>query len=122
MSFFKRLFGSGEKKKKEYVDKHGLYFYAKCGNCGDCVRIRADKQHDLQRDGKGFVWHKTIVDSQCFQRMEAVVQLDNNYLVTKQTLSDGQFVSEDVYKAAMHAKSQPEPESDDVESGSAGYG
>ena len=123
MSFFKRLFGKEKKKQSKYVDKHGIYFYAKCGNCGDFVRVRADKQHDLQRDGKGFVWHKTIVDSKCFQRMEAVVHLDNNYLVTKQTLSNGQFVSEDAYKAAIRPAPQPEPEPEpDDEGGSAGYG
>ena len=68
MGFLKRLFG-GEKENKEsgYVDKTGIYFYVQCDNCGTCVRLRADKEHDLMREDNGFTWHKTIVDSRCFR-------------------------------------------------------
>ena len=98
MGFLKKLFGS-EKGEKPYVDENGLYFFAQCNNCGSVVKIRADKQHDLNRVSGGYVWHKTIVDSKCFRRMEAVVHLDGRYQVTNQEISDGRFVTQAEYDA-----------------------
>ena len=98
MGFLKKLFG-GEGRKKEYVDTQGIYFYAVCDNCGAKVKVRADRQHDLNRTDNGFVWHKTIVDSKCFQRMQAVVHLDGSYQVTSQELSNGRFLTKEEYDA-----------------------
>ena len=98
MGFLKRLFG-GEKSEKPYVDTRGIYFYAQCDKCGSLVRVRADKEYDLERVDGGFVWHKTIVDSKCFRRMQAVVHLDSNYHVTNQEISDGRFLTEEEYDA-----------------------
>jgi hypothetical protein len=94
----KRLFG-GEKGEKPYVDERGIYFYVQCGNCGSTVRVRADKQYDLVREDGGFVWHKTIVDSKCFRRMQAVVHMDGRYQVTSQEISDGRFLTQAKYDA-----------------------
>jgi hypothetical protein len=96
MGFLKRLFG-GEKHEKPYVDTRGIYFYAQCDKCGSLVRVRADKEYDLERVDGGFVWHKTIVDSKCFQRMQAVVYLDGSYRVTNQELSNGRFLTKEEY-------------------------
>jgi hypothetical protein len=98
MGFLKKLFGGGEPKK--YVDKQGVYFYVECANCGSRVRVRADKQHDLQNTGSGYEWHKTIVDSRCFRRMQTVVQLDGNYQMVSHEISGGRFMSEAEYHAA----------------------
>jgi hypothetical protein len=97
MGFLKRLFGGGP---QEYVDKTGLYFYVKCDNCGTIVKVRADKQHDLNNENGGYVWHKTIVDSRCFRRIQAVIYLDQSYNVTNQELAGGQLVDEADYLAA----------------------
>ena len=98
MGFLKRLFG-GEKSEKPYVDERGIYFYAQCEKCGSLVRVRADKQYDLQQADGGYVWHKTLVDSKCFQRMQAVVNLDSSYRVTNQELSNGRFITQAEYDA-----------------------
>ena len=103
MGFLRKLFGGGDDKPKEYVDESGLYFYFQCDKCGARVKVRADKQHDLLREGGGYSWHKTIVDSKCFRRMETVVQLDINYNVTNYTLEGGQFLTEAEYEAAEAA-------------------
>lgn len=97
MGFLKRLFGLGE--PKAYVDTQGIYFHVKCDNCGSRVRVRADKQHDLNNDNGGYVWHKTIVDSRCFRRMQAVIYLDRSYNVTNYELTGGQLLSEEAYLA-----------------------
>ncbi len=98
MGFLKKLFG--EKKNKPYVDKQGIYFYVQVNGKESYVRVRADRQHDLQRTDGGFVWHKTIVDSKYFRRMSAVVQFDNQYNITHSELDGGTFISKERYETA----------------------
>ncbi|MCP4423134.1 MAG: hypothetical protein GY803_01445 [Chloroflexi bacterium] len=98
MGFLKRLF-SGEKSDKPYVDKRGIYFYVQCDNCGSRVRVRADKEYDLNREGGGFVWHKTIIDSRCFRPMHATVRLDSAYNMTAQEVENGRFLTQAEYDA-----------------------
>lgn len=107
MGFLKRLFGGGE---QEYVDKQGIYFYVRCDNCGASVRVRADKQHDLNRENGGFVWHKTIVDSRCFRPIRTVVHFDGSYNVSNYELEGGQFISQEVYEADQGGVGQPTDE------------
>lgn len=109
MGFLKRLFG-GDKNDKPYVDKRGIYFYAQCDRCGDRVRLRADKEYDLNREGANFVWHKTIVDNRCFRPMPAIVHLDANYKVTKQTIENGRFITQAEYEAAQQPDKDKEIE------------
>lgn len=101
MGFLKRLFGGGKQKSGEYVDKQGIYFYVQCDNCYSVVRVRADKQHDLQREASGFTWHKTIVDSRCFRRMQTTVQLNGNYEIVNSDLSGGKYITEDDYNRIL---------------------
>jgi hypothetical protein len=109
MGFFKRLFGGGQ---SEYVDKTGIYLYARCDKCGTVVRVRADKQHDLNQDGSGFVWHKTIVDSKCFRRLETVVHFDGNYNVTNHEVQGGALVDEAVYESWLASKETAQTDED----------
>ena len=98
--FFRRLLGGGDAGASGATqDAQGIYLYAQCGRCGTVVRVRADKQNDLNQEGSGYVWHKTIVDSKCFQRMQAVVHFDRGYGVVDSQLSHGEFVSAEVYAA-----------------------
>jgi hypothetical protein len=106
MGFFKKLFGGGESKPKEYVDKTGIYFYVQCDNCGSRLKVRADKQHDLLHEDGRYTWHKTIVDSKCFRRMEAVVNLDSQYNVTSYELNGGKFLTQAEYEAAETAAAE----------------
>ena len=111
MSFLKRLFSGGS--KSPYIDKTGLYVYAKCDNCGTIVRVRADKQHDLNREGDGFSWHKTIVDSKCFRRMQATVQFNSSYQITNYELSGGMLVDEAAYQESLKPEEADDPAIDD---------
>lgn len=102
MGFLRRLFGG---KKKDQGDPQGLYFYVQCDNCGAKVRIRADKQYDLNRTDGGFIWHKTIVDSKCFQQIPTIVHLNGSYGVTKAEIKGGHYITREEYEAP-----EPEPE------------
>ena len=100
MGFLKRLFG-GEQQKKSgtgHVDPTGIYLYVKCGHCGTCVKLRADKKYDLQNSDHGYTWHKTIVDSKCFRRMTTVVNFDRNYDVVSAQLDGGEYITEMQYQ------------------------
>jgi uncharacterized Zn finger protein len=101
MGFFKKIFGGGEKKPSEYVDKRGVYFYVRCDNCGTVVKLRADKEYDLERQDNGFVWHKTVVDNRCFHSMPTVVVLDANYEVVSTEISGGEYVTEQNFEAYL---------------------
>lgn len=98
MSFLSKLFGS----KEGQGDPDGLYFYVQCDRCGEKLRIRADKRHDLIRDPEqgGYVWNKEIMDGRCFQLMYAHVVLDASLTVQSQSLDgQGHFISQEEYQA-----------------------
>ncbi len=107
MGFLKKLFGGGE--PKPYVDKQGIYFYVVCDNCKTAVKVRANKSSDLNNNEDGFVWHKTIVDSECFRPMHAVVQLDRKYKLISEEVENGRFITEAVYEEMEAARIAPKP-------------
>lgn len=105
MGFLKKLFGGNDnKKEKKSGDKQGVYFYVQCDNCGATVRLRADKQYDLGRDGGGFTWHKTIVDNKCFRPMQTVVNLDSSYNVVNADITGGHYITEEEFNAIEKEK------------------
>ncbi len=104
MNFLKRLFGGGEQEPPSAHphDPDGIYFYVRAQRCNAVVKVRADKKHDLnQAEGGGYVWHKTIVDSKCFSRMQAVVYFDSRYNIIDQEISAGEFITAVEYQAAL---------------------
>jgi uncharacterized Zn finger protein len=103
MGFLKKIFGGGEKKSSEYVDTRGIYFYVRCDNCGTIVKLRADKEYDLSRQGDGFAWHKTIVDNRCFRSIPTVVILDSDYNVVSAEISGGEYVTEEAFNRFQQA-------------------
>ncbi len=115
MGFLSRLFSSKDESKGEYSDPHGIYFYVECERCYTVVRLRADKRHDFNRESDGYVWHKTVVDSRCFQPMQTVVHLDSKFNITNADIDNGKYVSEEVYNAFINpppsgSESDAEPE------------
>ena len=99
MNFLKRLFGSGDKSGEAYTDETGIYFYVRCKHCGAKVRVRADKQYDINRTQDGYVWHKTIVDNRCFRAMPTVVHLDENFDVVDTEIEGGEYITREEYEA-----------------------
>ena len=100
LNFFRKLFGLGEPSG----DPHGIFFYVQCDRCGATVRLRVHKMHDLNREGAGFVWRKTIVDSRCFKPMPTTVTFDNHYQVTHEEIEGGRYVTEAEYAELQLAK------------------
>lgn len=115
MGFWKRLWGGSDKKSAPPVDPQGIYLYVRCDNCGAVVRVRADKQFDLQQADSGFVWHKTIVDSRCFRRMTTVVTFNRHYEAAQAEIQGGRYVTEADYQAYLQPPAAP-PSEDEGES------
>lgn len=101
MGFLKKLFGG---EQKPYEDKQGIYLYVACERCGSRLRVRVDKQYDLNRESGGYVWHKTLMDSKCFRQMPTVVRFDSNYDVVEAEIEGGRYLSEAEYEAAAEAE------------------
>lgn len=104
MGFLKKLFGGGQgndQPAKVHTDTQGVYFYVQCDRCGAPVRLRADKQYDLINEDGGYVWHKTVVDSRCFQRMPTVVYLNKAFEMVGHEISGGHYITPEEYEALL---------------------
>lgn len=107
MSFLRRLFGKSE--TAEQTDRGGIFVYVVCDRCGDRLRLRIDRQYDLNRiDEGGYVWHKTLVDGKCYRPMPTVVKFDSNYQVVSAEIEGGHYVSREAYEAAERAATEEE--------------
>ena len=93
-------------------DPNGIWLHFRCEKCDTLVRIRADKRNDLNRedDGPGtFLLRKEVMDSKCFQLMDATVWLDSSYNVVTADVSGGHLITQEEYEAAQNP---PEEQSD----------
>jgi len=92
MGFLKKLLG-GSKNRGGSSDAEGFFIFVQCDNCDKRVRLRVNKNYDLNRTEDGFIWHKTIVDSRCFRPMPTEIRFDSRYQVTQAEISGGHSIS-----------------------------
>lgn len=97
MGILRRLFGGADAGRSGNAD--GFFLYVRCDRCGDKVRLRVHKQHDLNQAEGGYVWHKTIIDNRCFRPMPTVVHFDHNYNVSRAEIEGGRYIERDEYEA-----------------------
>ena len=111
MSFLRKLFGA-----KSPPPDEGIYFYVRCNNCGRIVRVRVNRQNDLQPDWDtgGYTLSKEMMDDKCFRLMRAEVAFDSNYGILSQEAQGGTFVTQADYQAQQDARraaaEAPKPE------------
>jgi hypothetical protein len=113
MGFLKKLFGGGNNSASNASDKDGFFIYVQCDRCEKRVRLRILKQHDLNYTDDGFVWHKTIVDSRCFQHIPAVVHFDRSLNVLNQEIDGGHFITRAEFEQAEVSHNTDSGASDD---------
>ena len=101
MKLLKRLRGlvGGEGRPR---DPDGIYFYVRCGRCGQKLKVRADRRFDLVRDldEGGYVLHKEMMDGTCFSLMYATVRFDDDKRIISQEVEGGEFISEEGFHQA----------------------
>ncbi len=106
MGIFRKLFG---KKPKEEGDTRGIYLHVACDNCQTVLRIRADKQYDINREENGFSWRKTIVCDKCFRQMKTEVLFDSRYNITHHEIDKGRYVDASQFESASPINTTNEP-------------
>jgi hypothetical protein len=95
MNFLKRLFGGGEPH-----DPDALWLYVRCDYCGQKMKIRVDRRHDLLRDYEsgGYRLSKEIMDGTCFSLMMARIQFDARQKIVSQELEGGVFLTREEFE------------------------
>ena len=74
-----------------------IYF---CGWCRSKTGyIQRILPSSLSIDNKGYVWHKTIVDSKCFRPIPTVVHFDGNYNMTRSEIEGGHYIGKEEYES-----------------------
>ena len=81
-------------------DPDGIYFYVRCGRCGQKLKIRADRHFDLRRDldEGGYVLRKEMMDGTCFSLMYATLRFDENRRLVSREIEGGEFITEEEYE------------------------
>ena len=107
MGFLRKLFGGGNSQPKDT----GIYLYFRSKRAPDAVtKIRIEPTYELNNEGNGYSWHKTIVDSRYFSRINAVIRFDSNHQVLSADLDSGELISEEEYEAVMAERNRPKDE------------
>ena len=90
MGFLKNLFSS---LSATQIDD-AFYFYVQCDKCGEKLRIRVDKHHDLMPDYEGgSELHKEILGKQCNQLIYAQIKFDGQQNVISKEITGGKYIS-----------------------------
>ncbi len=102
MDFLRRLFSGGGQPKDG-----GMYYYVRNRRSGEVVQIRLDiNQLSPQiESGKvaGYFTRKVVVGTKSFERMEAEFTFDSNRRLVEKTVTDAEFVEQDVWLAQQSA-------------------
>jgi hypothetical protein len=100
--------GSTRSASSGYSDPNGVYFHFRCKQCGEIVRIRADKRNDLNREEDGpapLLLRKEVMGNNCFQLMQAEIWLSSDYGIAAADVTGGELVSAEEYEASLAAES-----------------
>jgi hypothetical protein len=97
---------SGKNKtasNKPESDGRALYFYMRCNNCNEKLRIRVDTFNELMQEfddnerTSGYTLDKDIMGNACFRMMHLHVTFDKNKRIIEQTLDKGILISKQEY-------------------------
>ncbi len=111
MSFLDRLFGRGGQRQPETSTREGdraVYYYIRCGKCGEVIRVRINLQADLAQEFEGggdyptsYSVTKEIVGKHCFKPIHLEVRFDRGFHEVDKKLEGGTFITRQEYEAAQ---------------------
>ena len=102
MSWLNKLFG-----KPGTTRDDALWLYAQCNRCSAVLAVRIDRRNEVSVDYEsgGYVLHKEMMDSKCFQLMRAEIHYNANMQVTSQVIENGKFITREEYeKISSHER------------------
>jgi hypothetical protein len=92
----------------------GLYYYVRCGKCGEAIRVRIDRNNDLAQEFEGSGDHpsgytatKGVVGKKCFRQMSLTIAFDGARRDVGRSVDGGDFITREQFEAA-EASEQPE--------------
>jgi hypothetical protein len=98
----KRALAGGPRSRPD----DGLYYYVRCGRCGDRVRVRVAPSSELQQefetsrdDPGGYSVRKVVVDQRCFRPFELRLRFDSRRKETAREIEGGEFITQDEFAA-----------------------
>lgn len=86
-------------------DGRALYFYVKCGACGEKIRVRVDAYNDLTQEfddndrTSGYRLEKDILGNTCFRMMHLHVEFDTGKRILQKTVTNGALISKEEFLA-----------------------
>lgn len=117
MSFFRRLFGGrGSGASTAARDPNGYWIYVRCDACGEKIKLRVDREHDLSADfdgagdyPSGFAVHKEIIGRNCFRRIGVDITFNSGRVPVEQHIRGGTFITAEEYDAPEPAAPSEPP-------------
>ncbi|HEX2037713.1 MAG TPA: hypothetical protein VHS99_26350 [Chloroflexota bacterium] len=108
MSFFRKLIDLlvGGNRSADDAGANAFWLYVRCNACGETIRIRVSREHDLSAEYEegsdaptGYRLRKEIVGQQCFRRIEVDMTFDYQRRVTERQIRGGTFITREEYEA-----------------------
>jgi hypothetical protein len=102
MSFLKKL--SSLFTKPPSRDDSAYWIYVRCNRCGEKIRSRVDKVHDLSvnygeqdADTTYFTRKALIGEQRCYQSIEVELTFDHRHQLIDRQIKGGEFITEADY-------------------------
>ena len=109
MSIFGRvaraLVGGGGRARDDGAGGNAFWVYVKCSHCGEKIRVRVSREHDLSADfdagdmPSAYYSHKEIVGNQCFRRIRVDLHFDGRRQLAEQQIEGGTFITREESEA-----------------------
>lgn len=94
----RRVFGGGRPDER---DGDALFVYLRCTACGEKLRLRISRQHELAQDYDtgGYFVRKVAVGQRCFRPIEVSLRLDRGQREEWREISGGESLTREQYEA-----------------------
>ena len=106
------LFKSGPRESSD----GGIYYYVRCGKCGEAIRVRIDRNNDLAQEFEGSGDHpsgysatKGVVGKKCFRQMSVTINFDGARREVSRSIDGGDFITREEFEAAPGDDPEAEP-------------
>jgi hypothetical protein len=102
MEWLNKLFSKGSSHSKSGGDdSNALWLYVQCSRCGTPLAVRIDRRNEISRDYEtgGMTLRKEMMDSVCFQLMNAELHFDDHGNVVEQNVERGKFLAREEYES-----------------------
>jgi hypothetical protein len=111
VSFFKRLLaglkGGSDAAAGDGAGRNAFWIYVRCNACGEAIRVRVAREHDLSPEFDGetdsptsYHMTKEVVGQKCFRRIHVEMTFDGARRPTEQEITGGTFITREEYETA----------------------